>query len=66
MYNQEFNCNLVGYYEAVEKIIDLFRPVVTCAVLFFLFCVFFFVLLYTCIPTLCFIIGICALTSTST
>jgi hypothetical protein len=37
VYKQEFNCNLVGYCEAVEKTLDLFRPVVTCAVLF---CVF--------------------------
>jgi len=32
----------VGYYEAVEKTFDIFRPVVTRAVLFLLYFVYFF------------------------
>jgi hypothetical protein len=55
VYKQEFNCNVVGYYEAAEKKFDLFRSVVACAVLFLsvgfflILCIF---LLYACIPTL--------------
>ena len=63
MYKQELNCNLVGCYEAVEKTVDLFRPVVTRAVLFLSACFFFYFvhfLLYTCIPALAYSWYLCS------
>jgi hypothetical protein len=48
VYKQELNCDMVGYYEAVEKTYDLFRPAVACAVLFLSVCscIFCFILVY--------------------
>ena len=49
VYKQEFNCNLVGYYGAVEKTFDLFRPVFTFAVLLLFYFVYLcFILVYLC------------------